>query len=163
MDYDSDDNDNNDDKIKPKFKEYKVDYNELHQSMIGKNSITFLEKKQKKIVQEYLVKFAGNDNISIHQNIYEGNNISFVLLNLPEDQDGFMKFMRGDYLEKKRFGQISATGVNQKNSLYQSEYINSISSIERLIEDVRNVFYNSYYTAVKLQLSFHIIWEGPSV
>jgi hypothetical protein len=71
--------------------------------------------------------------------------------------------LHGDYLEKKRLGQISINGVNQKNSLYQSEYINSISSVEKLIEDVKIVFHNSGYNAVKLQLSFYIIWEGSSV
>jgi hypothetical protein len=115
--------DDNDDKIKPKFKEYKIDHNELNQSVIGKNAITFLEKKQQKIAWEYLSKFAGNDNLYIHPNIYEGSNPSFLLLNLPEDQEGFTKFFRGYYLEKKRLGQISTTGVNQKNSLYQSDYI----------------------------------------
>jgi hypothetical protein len=43
---DSDDNDDND-KIKPRFKEYKIEYNELNQTVIGKNAITFLEKKTK--------------------------------------------------------------------------------------------------------------------
>jgi hypothetical protein len=62
-----------------------------------------------------------------------------------------MKFLKGDYLEKKRLGQISTTGIN------------SISSVEKLIEDVQTVFHNSHYNAVKLQLSFHIIWEGASV
>jgi hypothetical protein len=79
------DDDDDDDKIKPRFKEYKIDYNELNQSIIGKNAITFLEKKQRKIAQEYLSKFAGNDNLYIHENIYEGINPSFLLLNLPED------------------------------------------------------------------------------
>jgi hypothetical protein len=99
-DYDNDDNDDNyDDKLKPKFKEYKVDYDELNQSVIGKNAITFLEKKQQKIAQEYLSKFAGNDNLYIHQNIYEGNNPSFILLNIPKDKDRFKRFLRCDYLE----------------------------------------------------------------
>jgi hypothetical protein len=80
------------------------DNNEHNQAVICKNAITFLEKKQQKIVQEYLSKFAGNDNLYIHQNIYEGNNPSFLLLNLPEDQEGFMKFWGGDYLDKKRLG-----------------------------------------------------------
>jgi hypothetical protein len=71
--------------------------------------------------------------------------------------------LRGDYLEEKRLEQIITTGVNQKNSLYQSEYINSINNLERLIEDIPNVFYYFYYSAVKFRLSFHIIWEGPSV
>jgi hypothetical protein len=39
------DTDDNDDKIKPKFKEHKIDYNELNQFVIGKNAVTFLEKK----------------------------------------------------------------------------------------------------------------------
>jgi seryl-tRNA synthetase len=64
-------NNNNNNKIKPKFKKYKVDYSELNQSVIGKNAITFLGKKHQKIAQEYLSKFAGNDNLYIHQNIYE--------------------------------------------------------------------------------------------
>jgi hypothetical protein len=53
--------------------------------------------------------------------------------------------------------------VNQRNSLYQSEYIISISRIERLTENVKSVIHNSYYAAVKLQLGFHIMWECPSV
>jgi hypothetical protein len=101
MHYDSD-NDDNDDKIKSKFKEYQIDYNELNQSLIGKNAITFLEKKQQKISQEYLFEFAGNDNFYIHQNIYEGNNPGFLLLNLPEDEEGLMQILYSDYLEKKR-------------------------------------------------------------
>jgi hypothetical protein len=92
MDYDYDENRNNN-KIKLKFKEYKVDYDELNQSVISKNTITFLEKKQQKIAQEYLSKFAGNDNLYIHQNIYEGNNPSFLLLNLPEDEEGEKQFL----------------------------------------------------------------------
>jgi hypothetical protein len=47
-----------------------------------------------------------------------------------------MKFLRGDYLDKKRLGQISTAGVDQRNNLYHSEYINSISSVEKLIKDV---------------------------
>jgi hypothetical protein len=50
-----------------------------------------------------------------------------------------MKFLHGDYLEKKRLGQISTTDIDQKNSLYQSEYINSNSSVENLIKDVKSV------------------------
>jgi hypothetical protein len=46
---DNDDNDDDDDKIKLRFKEYKIDYNELNQSVIGKNTVSFLEKKQQKI------------------------------------------------------------------------------------------------------------------
>jgi hypothetical protein len=74
-----------------------------------------------------------------------------------------MKFLKGEYLEKKRLGQISSTGIYQRNNLYQSQYINSISNVERLIEDVKTVFHNSAYNAVKLQLSFYIILEGASV
>jgi hypothetical protein len=44
-----DDDDDNDNKIKPEFKEFKVDYDDLNQSVIGKNAMTFLEKKQQKI------------------------------------------------------------------------------------------------------------------
>jgi hypothetical protein len=44
----------------------KVDYNELNQSVIGKNDITFLEKNQQKITQEYLSKFTENNNLYIH-------------------------------------------------------------------------------------------------
>jgi hypothetical protein len=101
MNYDSDDND---EKIKKKFKEYKVYYNKLNQK--SKNSLTLIEKKQQKITQEYLFKFVGNDNLYIHQNIYEGSNPSFLLLNLPEDQEGFMKFLRCDYLEKKYLNKL---------------------------------------------------------
>jgi hypothetical protein len=71
-DNNSDDYDDHDYKIKSKRKEYKINYYELNQSVIGKKDITFLEKKQQKIAQEYLSKFAGNDNLYIHENIYEG-------------------------------------------------------------------------------------------
>jgi hypothetical protein len=54
--------------------------------------MTFLEKKQ--------------------QNIYERSNPSFLFLNLPEDEEGFKKFLGGDYIEKKRLAQITTTGVN---------------------------------------------------
>jgi hypothetical protein len=52
----NDENDDNSDdrddyKIKPKFKEYKIDYNELNQTAIGKNAITFLKKNNKKLLR----------------------------------------------------------------------------------------------------------------
>jgi hypothetical protein len=47
-----------------------------------------------------------------------------------------MNFLRGDYLEKKRLRQVNTTCITQRNNLYQSEYINSISSVEKLFEDV---------------------------
>jgi hypothetical protein len=62
----NEDYNDNDDKIKPKFKEYKIDYNELNQTIIDINAVTFLEKKQQKIAREYLFKFAGNDNLYIY-------------------------------------------------------------------------------------------------
>jgi hypothetical protein len=59
MDCGSDDNDDHNDnddnnKIKPKIKEHKIYYDEHNQSVISKNSITFLEKKKQRIVLEYL-------------------------------------------------------------------------------------------------------------
>jgi hypothetical protein len=42
---DNDSESNDDDNLKPRFKEYKIDNNELNQSVIGKNAITFLKKK----------------------------------------------------------------------------------------------------------------------
>jgi hypothetical protein len=46
-DNDIDSNDDNDDeKLKPKFKEYKVDYDELNQSVVGKNTTTFFLEKE---------------------------------------------------------------------------------------------------------------------
>jgi hypothetical protein len=38
-------NDNDNDNIKQKLKEYKTDYKELNQTVIGKDAMTFLEKK----------------------------------------------------------------------------------------------------------------------
>jgi hypothetical protein len=47
IDYYSDDNCyNDDDKIPPKRKEFKVDYDEFIKKIKSKNVITFLEKKQ---------------------------------------------------------------------------------------------------------------------
>jgi hypothetical protein len=46
---------------------------------------------------------------------------------------------------------------------YKVYFTNTLQSVKQIIEEVTAVFVESSFTAVKMQIRFGVIWEGPTI
>jgi hypothetical protein len=120
----------------------------------------YLEMKQQQYAKEFLEKFTDNDFLYIHKNIYELNRKynSFILLNIPEDENSFEEFIR----EKYKVANVNLSGVSDFTN-YKVYYTNTLQNVEIIVENIKSTFCNCGYVAAKMQLRFGVIWEGPTV
>jgi hypothetical protein len=85
----------------------------------------FLELKQQQYVKEFLEKFMDNDFLYIYKNIYELQREynSFILLNIPEDEESFKKFIR----EKYKAVDVNLSGVSNHTN-YKIYFTNTLQA-----------------------------------
>jgi hypothetical protein len=83
----------------------------------------FLETKQQQYAKEFLEKFADNDFLYVHKNIYEPlrKDKSFILLNIPEDEESFKEYISTKY----KAVQVNLSGV-WNNTNYKVYYTNTL-------------------------------------
>jgi hypothetical protein len=120
----------------------------------------FLETKQQQYAKEFLEKFTDNDFLYVHKNIYEpeGKDKTFILLNIPEDDQSFREYISIKY----KAANVNLSGVWNRTN-YKVYYTNTLQDVEKIVENIKFVFLNSGYGTVKMQLRFGVIWEGPTV
>jgi hypothetical protein len=146
-------NKNDNDNITNKFED------EEDESRITFNDKTFLDLKQENLAKEFLLKPANNDNLYIFPNNYEpADKRTFILLNLPEDKESFQEFINYNYTS----AQSNLHGVLDFSN-FKVYYTNTLQTVPQIVDEVTTVFINSGFTAVKMQLRFGVIWEGPTI
>jgi hypothetical protein len=114
----------------------------------------FLEMKQQQYSKEFLEKFTDNDFLYVHKNIYEPEREynSFILSNIPEDEESFKEFIR----EKYKAVDVNLSGVSNFTN-YKVYYTNTVQDVEQIVENIKMTFLNCGYVAVKMQLIFGVI------
>jgi hypothetical protein len=119
----------------------------------------YLETKEQQYVKEFLEKF-NNDFLYIHKNIYKLNrkHNTFILLNIPEEEESFKEFIR----EKYKAANVNLSDVSDFTN-YKVYYTNTLQNVETIVENIKETFCNCGYVSAKMQLRFGIIWEGPTV
>jgi hypothetical protein len=133
--------------------------NEEDESRITFNDKTFLDLKQENLAKNFLLKHANNDNLYIFPNNYEPEGKrTFILLNLPEDKESFQEFIDYNYTS----AQSNLHGILDFSN-FKVYYTNTLQTVTQIVDEVTAVFINSGFTAVKMQLRFGVIWEGPTV
>jgi hypothetical protein len=142
-----------------RFETSKTFDDDKDQALLTHGDKTFLNLKQQELAKEFLQKYVDNDNLYTFKNIYEQQGKeTFILLNLPQDKQAFNDFIRRTY-KPVLTSQHGVMGYTN----YKVYFTNTLQSVNQIINEVTAVFVESGFTAVKMQIMFCVIWEGPTI
>jgi hypothetical protein len=112
--------------------------NEKDETRITEADKSFFDLKQQLLAQDFLKKYADNDNLYIFSNIYEPEDKkTFILLNLPEDKDNFRDFITNTYKVA-----LSNQHCIMDFNNFKVYYTNTLQSIPQIIDEVTEFLSN---------------------